>query len=331
MSSLIAHLRAEEEHSKLSFHRECPRCQAERLSGGLPPPVVLPTKARAAVVAVLLAGPTVFPVASALAAVPSGAAPGAGPTSSPAPEPDPSAGPVDDDEPPGPVEADQQAEVTGLPGAGPATSPSPPPAPSSPVPGPVPAPPPDAQSPAPQQVGPSQSALPPPQPPPKPAPPAPPPMAPPAASPPSPAEGHASLPVPTHPTRKPAQRSRVAAAPIPEGGSGEDAAPGPDAQVSRGDERSNVESAPLALRTAPRATSGRHASAVRGASGVYVVQQGDCLWKIARSLLGQGSSDAAVARMVDRLWSRNAAIIRTGERDLIFPGQRLRLPRDVER
>jgi hypothetical protein len=57
-----------------------------------------------------------------------------------------------------------------------------------------------------------------------------------------------------------------------------------------------------------------------------VVGPGDSLWSIARDLLGPKASNAAVASMVDRLWTLNATAIATGSPDLINPGTRLRLP-----
>lgn len=57
----------------------------------------------------------------------------------------------------------------------------------------------------------------------------------------------------------------------------------------------------------------------------YVVQAGDCLWMIARRIVGPTGSDAAVEQKVEALWSMNAARIGTGDPNLIFPGTRLTL------
>ena len=58
----------------------------------------------------------------------------------------------------------------------------------------------------------------------------------------------------------------------------------------------------------------------------YSVESGDCLWSIARDLLGQEASDAKVAAKVSALWDLNdSEVIRTGDPDLIHPGQKLRL------
>lgn len=60
---------------------------------------------------------------------------------------------------------------------------------------------------------------------------------------------------------------------------------------------------------------------------VHVVKPGDNLWTVARQELGgkERPTNARVAREVDRLWSINAASVGTGDRDLIYPGQRLKL------
>jgi len=62
-------------------------------------------------------------------------------------------------------------------------------------------------------------------------------------------------------------------------------------------------------------------------SSVHVVKSGDSLWTVARQELGgkERPTNARIAREVDRLWSINAASVATGDRDLIYPGQRLKL------
>lgn len=57
----------------------------------------------------------------------------------------------------------------------------------------------------------------------------------------------------------------------------------------------------------------------------YVVQEGDCLWRIAARQLGEDANDAAIAKEVTRLWKLNAKRIGTGNPDLIFAGQTLTL------
>jgi nucleoid-associated protein YgaU len=55
------------------------------------------------------------------------------------------------------------------------------------------------------------------------------------------------------------------------------------------------------------------------------VKAGQSLWLIAESVLGDGASDAQIATEVERLWQLNAERIGTGDPDLIYPGQELRL------
>jgi hypothetical protein len=59
--------------------------------------------------------------------------------------------------------------------------------------------------------------------------------------------------------------------------------------------------------------------------GLHVVQSGESLWAIARGLLGEDASVAAIAREVNRLWERNKARIGTGDPDLLMVGTTLRL------
>lgn len=56
-----------------------------------------------------------------------------------------------------------------------------------------------------------------------------------------------------------------------------------------------------------------------------IVAPGESLWTIARQQLGASHSDAALAAEVHRLWAVNGGRIATGDPNLIFPGQRLRL------
>jgi nucleoid-associated protein YgaU len=66
--------------------------------------------------------------------------------------------------------------------------------------------------------------------------------------------------------------------------------------------------------------------AVETSGRVHVVRSGETLWSIAAALLGEGASPGRIATVVDRLWSLNADRIRSGEPDLIMPGERLMLP-----
>lgn len=60
---------------------------------------------------------------------------------------------------------------------------------------------------------------------------------------------------------------------------------------------------------------------------VHVVQPGDNLWTIARQELGGSGrpSNARIATEVNRLWSINAKSVATGNRNLIYPGQHIKL------
>jgi hypothetical protein len=63
-----------------------------------------------------------------------------------------------------------------------------------------------------------------------------------------------------------------------------------------------------------------------GSSGrTHVVKPGQSLWVIAQDLVARRASVAQIAFEVGRLWRLNAARIGTGNPDLIFAGQELRL------
>ncbi len=65
------------------------------------------------------------------------------------------------------------------------------------------------------------------------------------------------------------------------------------------------------------------AGALKG--GIYVVRPGDSLWRIAGENLGGSPSNAQLAREAERLWDLNGVTIGTGNPDLIYPGQRIKL------
>ncbi|MDQ4049700.1 MAG: LysM peptidoglycan-binding domain-containing protein, partial [Actinomycetota bacterium] len=76
----------------------------------------------------------------------------------------------------------------------------------------------------------------------------------------------------------------------------------------------------------PQVSSEPSKQAAPGTADTYEVRPGDSLWGIARQRLGTEASAAEIARFVDRLWSLNADVIRSGSPDRILPGEKLRLP-----
>ena len=62
-----------------------------------------------------------------------------------------------------------------------------------------------------------------------------------------------------------------------------------------------------------------------GHASTHVVEPGQSLWAIAEDLLGKPAGIARVAFEVGRLWRLNADRIGTGNPDLIYAGQELRL------
>jgi nucleoid-associated protein YgaU len=64
---------------------------------------------------------------------------------------------------------------------------------------------------------------------------------------------------------------------------------------------------------------------ISGGGSTHVVEPGQSLWAIAQGVLGRPAGIARIAFEVGRLWRLNAARIGTGDPDLIFAGQELRL------
>jgi nucleoid-associated protein YgaU len=62
-----------------------------------------------------------------------------------------------------------------------------------------------------------------------------------------------------------------------------------------------------------------------GSASTHVVEPGQSLWVIAQSVVGESAGIGKIAFEVGRLWQLNAPRIGTGDPDLIFPGQELRL------
>jgi nucleoid-associated protein YgaU len=55
------------------------------------------------------------------------------------------------------------------------------------------------------------------------------------------------------------------------------------------------------------------------------VRSGDSLWRIAERRLGSSATATQIAEEVTRLWELNRQRIGTGNPDLIFSGQTLRM------
>jgi len=103
------------------------------------------------------------------------------------------------------------------------------------------------------------------------------------------------------------------------------ASPAPAPRTSRAiDHRQSPRSIVRRLARAPESSAPAEDSGAR--ANRRTIERGDCLWSIARDVLGAGAGDAKVAAKVSELWDLNdTEVIRTGDRDLIYPGQELRL------
>ena len=335
MASLAAHLAGGADHGRLGFHPDCPVCRSTRLLGSPPPSDLLPPAARAGVLAAVLGASTLAPTAAFAAppdeglSLPGGEVIEEGPAPGEAPAEDPG---VDENDPAPPPEAGEEEADT----------------PEETVPD-------DSQEPdlpdegfdVPEEEAPDATVPPPAapvQPPPVPetkaqpglpdvpevprlpeVPKAPEVPTPPLVSPESlPPTGEKGPVVKGKQEsggggeRQPESRS----APAPEGGA---PAPGatqpaaPEAPTPAGDDSG-----------APTAPAGGGAPAPQP-GGSYTVRSGDTLWAIAERLLGPGASIAEVAEAVDRLWKLNGDRIGTGDPDLITAGQKLRIPKGLDR
>jgi hypothetical protein len=67
--------------------------------------------------------------------------------------------------------------------------------------------------------------------------------------------------------------------------------------------------------------------AARRSPAVHRIQPGESLWAIARAELGPRATNRQVATLVARVWEANARTLRSGDPDLIYPGERLEMPR----
>jgi hypothetical protein len=71
--------------------------------------------------------------------------------------------------------------------------------------------------------------------------------------------------------------------------------------------------------------SGNGGAGVGSSGRTHVVKAGQSLWVIAQGIVGRPASIAEIAFEVGRLWRLNAVRIGTGNPDLIYAGQELRL------
>jgi LysM repeat protein len=102
----------------------------------------------------------------------------------------------------------------------------------------------------------------------------------------------------------------------------------PDANRSSGQAGRTARDGGLLVANANSAGSGMRSGASRQTTeppATYHVSSGDSLWRIAERQLGSSATVAAIAQEVTRLWELNRHRIGTGNPDLIFPGQTLRI------
>jgi LysM domain len=333
MTSLRAHLRESDDHGRLPFHPECPRCR-ERLIGVLPDDAIVSRRMQALVAAGVLALSSGTPTTVLAAepdeeqegvAAPEGVAgdlvvsadfdPGGGSTElsfEPAPAPQANAAPdAVEDVDAGPVEPEPATDVE-VPvvdlgdGSGTPVTAAPPPAP------------PAAPAPAPASV--------------------------PAAEAPTPAEpvreSRAKRRERERPRRAaPAPRAEPVSAAAPVTYTTTTAEPDttttvepdttttvePDTTTTvEPDTTTIVEPAQTQPAPSPQPVAPRGRPARRG-DRFHVVRPGESLWSIARDLQGRDASVAAVSREVNRLWELNKRRIGTGDPDLLIAGTRLTL------
>jgi hypothetical protein len=326
MRSLSPHLRQPDDHGRLPFHRHCPICREQRLTGTLATEPVVSYRARAALAASVLALSTAAPSAAVAAEGDSqqdGTAPptqtGSGdPADSPNFDPGGDSTDLPFDAPPSPqVQAppdpgnDDTAPLDQDPSTDPGAPTADPGDGSTPPAGQQPAEAPPAAT-APPAVGsPEQTnSTPAPAPAPTPAPVAPSPSAPPA------------VPRVVH-SRPQLVRGRDKR--LKESGDARPAAGGTVAGSSPAGAAST--SSPPVAQPQPVASTrlvivGRRA---RPGDRSHRVLTGESLWSIASDRLGGTASPARVAREVHRLWTMNKGRIGTGDPDLLMVGTRLRL------
>jgi hypothetical protein len=306
MSSLSAHLRQTEDHSRLRFHPGCPVCRRDRLAGSLSGDELVSRRVQAAVAAGLLAFST-SGVSVAMASEPDEVSDGTSevvtpsdPSSSVDFEPGGEAGQLPDEAPLAPETAQapvEDSEDLGALEPEPATdvaetvvndvaAEAPPAPPRTPAAQPSP----PASEPPQSEVAPEAADVPPED------------VAPKAER----AERRAA--------RSSQDAVEPAAAPVP-------AAAPPAATPVPPEPPPPDAAAPVTTRVVSGADTGRAAAGDR----FHTVRAGESLWSIATDLLGERASTARVAREVNRLWELNDDRIATGSPDLIYAGTRLTL------
>lgn len=319
MSSLTAHLRLPEDHSRLPFHPSCPVCRRDRLAGSLEGEELVSRRTQAAIAAGLLAFsglgvPTA--VASESDSTSEGAVEvvdGGDPTVSPeldleletAQLPDDATAPdlvvsaTDEDSEPLEVEpaADVREPVVEV-GDDVAVAEQ------------APAPQPEAVAPSPAEQ--PTAATPPPE----------------AVAPNTPEESGITA-LATQPREAPNGEARHQRR--PDSPSAEPTAAPPQPAAAPAVQAAAPAPAPTPpAPTAEAATASTvpvvaRSSGSRAAPGdrFHVVRPGESLWSIAADLLGDRATVARVAREVNRLWELNDERIRTGDPDLLYAGTRL--------
>lgn len=346
MSSLSRHLRESDDHGGLAFHPGCPVCRGERLRGRLSSHRPLGPRVSAAAVALLIGSSTLTgPLAAAqvpddMTQAPDGTEEAADGTQG---EEGDETIEIPDPEPPLPAPppvAVEAPEVEPVPAPPPPPPELPPTTPEPPATLPAPAPEPPATSPtpilerpqpapvefpAPAEPPASAPAAPQPAPAPEPAP-----AAPPKPAPAAPKEEYQDAGQGRRPTESDGDKPALGEVPMPP------PAPqtSPPVEVPAGEAPVVPPPDPTTTAPVPAARGDQSAievgSSVRasteGPRRVHVVKPGETLWSIAKALVGDPASPARISAMVDHLWRLNADRIRSGQPDLIRPGERLILP-----
>jgi hypothetical protein len=316
MSSLSAHLRQPEDHSRLPFHPACPVCRRERLAGSLDGEELVSRRTQAAIAAGLLAFSTAgIPAAAAQEpdAINEGTAEVVDDSSSDvdaeldgealqltdeAPATPEAVLPPSSSDDDGPLEQDMATEMQGSAVDTTENAAAEVPEEAPPAAEPEVATPPPAATPAPVTT-PAESGA---------------------------ASDQDAGPVAVAPERREQikavehRRSRPApaAAPAPARAlAGPAPAPAPVPVVAAAD--------PAPAETVRVVVARSSGSGADSGDRFHTVRTGESLWSIASDLLGERATVPRIAREVNRLWELNDERIGTGRPDLLFAGTRLRL------